>query len=185
MSEHPTKVWEKTACNRYRIISKEGIAKFGCIYNVCPQECTITKDVHIYTCTATSPIMKSESSQKNQQKICATGDSVCIIGEYDLCDGIEVLLYRDGDPVYKRKWNDIKDRLTNIQSDIRCLPVLSYGYYKKDDLCFMVRLHEGGRADVWISERWWRKKSGFETCVEEDPLNITDYESTGLDMFNF
>lgn len=181
----PTETWEKTACNRYRIISKEGIAKFGCIYNISRQERPTTREITIYECTSNAPIKKSENAKKNQQKICTTDDTVCVIGDYESCDDPEVLLYKDGDPVYKRKWNGIKDRLTNIRITSKACTVLSYGYYKKDDLCFMVKLHDGINADVWISESWWRKRSGNTSSVIEEPLSSSNFGPTVLSSFDY
>ena len=174
MSKETTEKWLKTACNRFRIITKEGVARFGSLYNIAPQESPSIRELTIQECTAKSSLRKS-GGKKNQQKICARGDTVRLLGDYNATEDPEVLVYREGEPVYKRKWEDIKDKLENFRTVNKTLVALAYGYYRKEDLCFMVKLHDGDNADVWISERWWRK-SNSEPLMMDGSLDSTSFD---------
>ena len=175
MVDSKESLWNKTSCNRLRVITKDGVVKFGSLYNISPQEYPTLRTIPIQECTAKCPVRKSESGKKNQQKICSKGDTVGIIGDYNVIDNPEVFIYKDGDPVYKRRWADVKDKLENFRTVNKTLAALAYGYYRKEDLCFMVKLHRGDNADVWISERWWRKNN-TEPLMMDDTFDTPNFD---------
>ena len=184
MSSPSEEKWLKTPCNRYRIITKDGVAKFGSLYNISKQGCPPVRELRIQECTAKCPLRKTDIGKKNQQKICSSGDTVELIGDYNVTDeDPEVLVYIEGEPVYKRRWVDIKDKLENFRTVTKTFHALAYGYYRKEDLCFMVKLHDGRNADVWISERWWRKNNS-ESLMMSDTLDSTNFDLPGFEPYN-
>lgn len=185
MSKPPTVTLMKTTCNRFKVITKEGVAKFGSIYNISPQEGTTVRDVPFYECKAKGTIRKSENGKRNQQRICVPGDSMCVLGEYNAGEEAEILVCREGESVYKRKWKDIKDRLDNIHPSNRTMAVIAYGYFKKEDLCFLVKLNNDNNACVWISEKWWRRKNAEQNCMIDNVVDNVGLDDAGFEPFSF
>ena len=178
-------IWNKNGCNRYKIVTKDGLARFGGIYNISPQESTMIKTVTFFETRSNAVIKKSEGAKRNQQKICSPHDKIYIIGECDAGDNSEVFIYRDCCPLYKRKWRDIKGRFGEIRAVTKTLNVLAYGYFRKEDLCFLVKVHDGENSEVWISEKWWRKRSTDASYVMDEPLDSQSYDLPGYELYVF
>lgn len=178
-------VWKKTGCNRFKIITKDGLARFGGMYNVCPQESPVMKTITVFETISNATIKKSEGAKRNQQKICRADDKVNIIGECDAGDNSEVFIFKGNNPLYKRKWRDIKGRLGNVQASTKTLSVLAYGYFRKEDLCFLVKVHDGENSEVWISEKWWRKRNADTSYVLDEPLDNPSDELPGYELYVF
>lgn len=153
-----SKAMEKTRGNRCKIITRNGVAKFCGIYDVEPLENPQEREITIHEYETKECIRKSTKTKKVAQKICSVGDKVCIIGDCNSGDNAEVLIYKDDDMIYKRRWRDIKSKLGALRSVNKTVPVIAHGYYRKDDPVFAVKMNDGPNSEIWISEKWWRCK---------------------------
>ena len=160
---------EKTRCNRNKIITDDGSAKFGSVYNVTVPEAMTEKEMLLCVYRSSGVIMKSEKGKRNKQKICMPGDEVYVIGGSHDNDNdnngsnnggqsTEVLLYKEGCTVYKRKWSKIKDVLMPARVTRVSLKVTACGVFKDRTKCFQIELSEKKDSSVWISEAWLEKQ---------------------------
>ena len=149
---------EKTGCNRNKIIS-DGSARFGPVYDVTKPEIFMEIDIQICIYYSIGTIMKSENGKKNKQKICVPKDKVYVIGEHSNERDTDVLIYKEGGVVYKRKWNKVKDILKYDREIMLTLPVAANGVFKNRKRCFRVEFSAQKYSSVWISEDWLAKQS--------------------------
>ena len=160
---------EKTRCNRNKIIADDGTARFGPIYDVTVPEVMMEKEIFLCVYKSNGTIMKSENGKWNKQKICIPGDEVYVIGCHGGEQDTEVMLYKEGYPVYKRKWSKIKDNLTPARVMRATYKISSCGVFKNRTRCYQVEFGVKKGTDVWISEVWLKKQNcsipdSFKDC---------------------
>ena len=173
---------EKTGCNRNKIISGDGSARFGPIYGVSKPEIFMEIDIPICIYDSNGTIMKSENGKKNKQKICVPTDKVYVIGEHNNKCDTDVLIFKEGGIVYKRKWNKIKDVLRYDREIKLTLPVAANGVFKNRKRCFRVEFSAQKYSSVWISEDWLTRQEYVVSGHTED--FALDYDHVpGIDYY--
>ena len=73
----------KEKSNRHKILTEDGTARFGTIYNACPLPHKVTRPIHLTKCTAIRDIRdikKSSTAKKNKVKIVRAEECVYILG---------------------------------------------------------------------------------------------------------
>ena len=153
---------EKTRCNRNKIIAGDGSAKFGSVYNVTVPDVLMEKEILLCVYRSNGTIMKSESGKRNKQKICIPGDEVHVIGGEHVNNrslNTEVLLYKEGCTVYKRKWSKVKDVLVPERIARIAHNVTACSVFKDRTRCFQIEFSEKKDSAVWVSEAWLERQS--------------------------
>ena len=150
---------EKTKCNRNKIIADDGSAKFGSVYNVTAPDAEMEKEIFLCVYKSNGTIMKSENGKRNKQKICTPGDEVYVIGGHNGGQNTEVMLYKEGCTVYKRKWSKVKDALAPERVTRVAFKVTACGVFKDRTRCFQIEFSEKKDSSVWISGVWLEKQS--------------------------
>ena len=150
---------EKTRCNRNKIIAGDGTAKFGSVYNVTVPDVLMEKEILLCVYKSNGTIMKSEREKKQAEDI--PGDEVHVIGGDHVNNrslNTEVLLYKEGCTVYKRKWSKVKDVLVPERIARIAHNVTACSVFKDRTKCFQIELGEKKDSSVWISEAWLAKQ---------------------------
>ena len=150
-------------CNRCKILTDDGTARFGAVHDVCVLTQQESRRVQLMRYTAVRDIMKSAMAKKNKVKIVRAGERLYVLGDPAAGSEAEVFVFREGWDVYKRVWNVIKEDVTQGNSVELSVTVSAYGTFdKRRGKCFMAHMGRGKESGVWISERWWERK-----CAEQ------------------
>ena len=152
----------KERSNRHKILTKDGTARFGTIYNACPLPHKATRPIHLTKCTAIRDIKKSATAKKNKAKIVRAGESVYVLGDPVSGSKGEVFVFKEGcgGCVYKRVWEAVKEDLRVCGDVVVTVSVEAEGVAGKEEegRWLQVELGRSKEADVWVSERWWDTK---------------------------
>ena len=125
------------------------------------------------------------------------GDEVYVIGGSHNNDNnsnnsggqsTEVLLYKEGCTVYKRKWSKIKDVLMPARVTRVSLKVTACGVFKDRTRCFQIEFSERKDSSVWVSEAWLERQShsipdSFMDCCSAEYTPCHDFGCYPLQLF--
>ena len=173
----------KERSNRCKILTDDGTARFGTVYDVCTQQQQQqqqeqeqeTRRVQLMRYTAIRDIKKSAAAKKNKVKIVRAGEKLYMLGDPVAGSEAEVFVFKEGWDVYKRVWGTIKDDVAQGEAVEMTVYVGAHGTFdKRRGRCFMVHLGRGKESDVWISERWWEVK-----CAEQQAGFLRSSGSSG------
>ena len=172
----------KEKSNRCKILTDDGTARFGTVYDVCTlppkhqqQQQQETRRVQFMRYTAIRDIKKSAVAKRNKVKIARAGEKLCMLGDPAAGSEAEVFVFKEGWDVYKRVWGTIKDDVVQGEAVEMTVCVGAHGTFdKRRGRCFMAHLGRGKESDVWISERWWEAK-----CAEQQAGFLRGSDGSG------
>ena len=172
----------KEKSNRCKILTDDGTARFGTVYDVCTlppkhrqQQQQETRRVQFMRYTAIRDIKKSAVAKRNKVKIARAGEKLCMLGDPAAGSEAEVFVFKEGWDVYKRVWGTIKDDVAQGEAVEMTVCVGAHGTFdKRRGRCFMAHLGRGKESDVWISERWWEAK-----CAEQQAGFLRGSDGSG------
>ena len=165
----------KEKSNRHKILTKDGTARFGTIYNACPFPHKVTRPIQLTKCTAVRDIKKSAAAKKNKMKIARAGESVYVLGDPVSGSKGEVFVFKEGcgGCVYKRVWEAVKEDLRVCGDVVVTVSVEAEGVAGKEaeGRWLQVELGRSKEAEVWVSERWWDAKMRMRTMRNNNNSN--------------
>ena len=157
----------KEKSNRHKILTDDGTARFGTIYNASPLPHKAARPIQLTKYTAVRDIKKSAAAKKNKVKIARAGESVYVLGDPVCGSRAEVFVFKEGSKgcVYKRVWEDVKEGLRVCGDVVVTVSVEAEGVAGKEaeGRWLQVELGRSKEAEVWVSERWWDAKMRMKT----------------------